>query len=209
MSNRDSERSSGKRGRPRAADARRAGDTAAEEILDAAAELFSSRGYAATSTRAIAEAVGIRQASLYHYFATKDLILSALLESTVQGPLAMAREIAASGRDPLDALLTLARSDAGQLLSSTFNVGALYHLPEVSGEAFAAFRADRTELAQHYHRLAAGVIGDATDPRAHLPLRLVEAVIGLRSDGTVGPEDPQRNSQMVDAICAGIAKVVR
>ena len=40
-------------------------------------------GYTGTSTRTIAEAVGIRQASLYHYFKTKDDILCALLSQTV------------------------------------------------------------------------------------------------------------------------------
>ena len=37
-----------------------------EQILEVAARLFTSKGYAATSTREIAEAVGIRQASLYY-----------------------------------------------------------------------------------------------------------------------------------------------
>src|ERR1700761_5422625 len=60
------------RGRPRLEQSRRPGNTAREEILDAAAELFTNLGYASTSTRRIADAVGIRQASLYHHFATKD-----------------------------------------------------------------------------------------------------------------------------------------
>ena len=47
-----------------------------EEILAAAAGLFAERGYAATSTRLIADTVGIRQASLYYHFANKEQILS-------------------------------------------------------------------------------------------------------------------------------------
>ena len=65
------------RGRPRLEQSRRPGKTAREEILDAAAELFTNLGYASTSTRGIADAVGVRQASLYHHFATKDDILDA------------------------------------------------------------------------------------------------------------------------------------
>ena len=45
-----------RRGRPRIIDQRRPGDTPREEILDAAAELFTECGYTATSTRAIADA---------------------------------------------------------------------------------------------------------------------------------------------------------
>ena len=41
-------------GRPRSGGRQRPGGTPREEILDAAAELFTSRGYAATSTRMIA-----------------------------------------------------------------------------------------------------------------------------------------------------------
>ena len=36
-------------------------------ILDAAAELFSTRGYEAVTLRDIGNAVSIRHASLYHY----------------------------------------------------------------------------------------------------------------------------------------------
>ena len=68
------------RGRPRLEQSRRPVNTAREEILDAAAELFTSLGYASTSTRRIADAVGVRPASLYHHFATKDDILDALLD---------------------------------------------------------------------------------------------------------------------------------
>src|SRR6201987_1299652 len=81
------------RGRPRLEQSRRPGKTAREEILDAAAELFTNLGYASTSTRRIADAVGVRQASLYHHFATKDDILDALLAGTVDEPLRVAAEL--------------------------------------------------------------------------------------------------------------------
>lgn len=204
----------GKRGRPRANDPRRPGATAVDEILDAAAELFTQRGYAATSTRQIAEAVGIRQASLYHYFPTKGEILTALLEATVQAPLALARSVVSADGAPLDRLLTLARSDAGQLLAARYNLGALYHLPELAADEFAEFRADRAELASHYRSLAAAVVGDDGDPRVLLPFRLVESVIGLRSDGAVGPGASSGSGagfddgDVMDAICRAIQRVL-
>ncbi len=40
---------------------------ARERVLDAAEILFSERGYAAVTLRDVAQAVGIRQASLYHH----------------------------------------------------------------------------------------------------------------------------------------------
>ncbi|WP_461165389.1 TetR/AcrR family transcriptional regulator [Tsukamurella serpentis] len=198
----------GRRGRPRANDPRRPGATAVEEILDAAAELFSRGGYAATSTRQIAEAVGIRQASLYHYFPTKGEILTALLEATVQAPLQIARSVVEEEGPALDRLLRLARSDTGHLLSARYNLGALYHLPELAADEFAEFRADRAELAEHYRTLAAAATGSDDDPRTLLPFRLVESVIGLRSDGALGPGSGRDNDSAVDAICDAIRRVL-
>lgn len=48
------------------------------EILDAALELFSVQGYGATSVSQIADAVGIRKASLYSHFSSKQEILDTL-----------------------------------------------------------------------------------------------------------------------------------
>lgn len=53
-----------------------------QEILDAALELFSTQGYEATSVSQIADAVGIRKASLYSHFASKQEILDRLLQVT-------------------------------------------------------------------------------------------------------------------------------
>ena len=54
-----------------------------KEILDAALELFSVQGYEATSVSQIAEAVGIRKASLYSHFENKQAILDELIQSTL------------------------------------------------------------------------------------------------------------------------------
>ncbi len=51
-----------------------------EQILDVSLDLFSVRGYEATSIAQIAEAVGLRKASLYSHFANKQDILDTLVE---------------------------------------------------------------------------------------------------------------------------------
>src|SRR6516162_5197506 len=114
------------RGRPRLEQSRRPGNTAREEILDAAAELFTKIGYAGTSTRRIADAVGMRQASLYHHFATKDDILAALLAGTVDDPLQLASELLAEDGPAAPLLHALVVADVSQLCTSTWNLGALY-----------------------------------------------------------------------------------
>jgi AcrR family transcriptional regulator len=60
-----------------------------ERILDVAARLFSERGFAGTSTRDIAEALGVTKAALYYHFPSKDAILTEL----VAQPLAAVRAV--------------------------------------------------------------------------------------------------------------------
>lgn len=57
-----------------------AGD-AGEKILQAAAELIAERGYAATTTRAIAERAGVNEVTLFRRFQTKRGVLEALSAS--------------------------------------------------------------------------------------------------------------------------------
>jgi AcrR family transcriptional regulator len=181
------------RGRPRLERPRRPGKTARDEILDAAAELFTTGGYANTSTRRIADAVGVRQASLYHHFATKDDILDALLTGTVDEPLRMAAELIAEEGRAAPRLHALAVADATQLCNSTWNLGALYLLPELRVDRFEGFRLHRNELRDRYQKLAAAVIAECSGPidAAELPFRLVESVINRRSDdGVCPPEQP-------------------
>lgn len=50
------------------------------EILEAAAQIFSQKGFHATSMQDIAEAVHLQKASLYHHISSKQEILLNLLE---------------------------------------------------------------------------------------------------------------------------------
>jgi AcrR family transcriptional regulator len=183
--------SSDGRGRPRLERSRRPGKTAREEILDAAAELFTGRGCASTSTRRIADAVGVRQASLYHHFATKDDILDALLAETVDEPLRLAAKLLAEDGPAAPRLYALVVTDVAQLCASRWNLGALYLLPELRLDRFEQFRLRRAELRDRYRSLAAAVIAECGGPAEadDLPFRLVESVINRRSDDTECPAE--------------------
>lgn len=52
-----------------------------EKVVTAAVRLFAARGVARTSMRRIAKAVGITDATLYHYFPSKDALLEAAFRS--------------------------------------------------------------------------------------------------------------------------------
>jgi len=179
------------RGRPRLEQPRRPGGTAREQILDAAAELFTTQGYANTSTRRIAEAVGVRQASLYHHFATKDDILDALLAGTVDEPLRVAAELLAGPGPASQRLHTLVAADVTHLGATIWNLGALYLLPELRIDRFAEFRCRREELRDRYRQLAQAVVAECGGPShaVDLPFRLVESEINRRSDDQSCPPE--------------------
>ena len=177
-------------GRPRLRPASNAGVRPREEILDAAAGLFVSQGLAATTTRQIAERVGIRQASLYYHFAGKDEILLELLTQSVRPSLQVAAMLESRCRDdPAAGLYALALIDVRTLTRAPHNIATLYLVPEVQGEEFASFRAEREQLQAAYGRL-----GRAAAPAAlsagldeiligTLAMQVVESVIHLRRSG--------------------------
>lgn len=96
-----------------------------EEIVLEAARLFAERGYEGTSMADVADRVGLRKASLFHHFASKDELYEAAL-GTLIGSLSGAVFTAASAEgsflDRLDALseavvdALAADPDVGRLL---------------------------------------------------------------------------------------------
>lgn len=52
-------------------------------IQEIALDLFTERGYEATSLREIAEELGVTKAALYYHFKTKDDIVTSLLEDRI------------------------------------------------------------------------------------------------------------------------------
>ncbi|NGO10120.1 TetR/AcrR family transcriptional regulator [Streptomyces sp. HC44] len=171
---------SGRRvGRPRAERRPDSGLSVRDELLTAAAELFTTRGYAATTTRAVAERAGMRQASMYHYVSGKEDLLAELLESTVTPSLAYARQLLAEDMTPAeDRLWDLCRTDVELLCGGPHNLGGLYLLPEVRAERFAGFHAVRAELKDAYRQLLAATAAGGALAKTELDLR-TDLVFGL------------------------------
>ncbi|MFE4001502.1 helix-turn-helix domain-containing protein [Nocardioides sp. YIM B13467] len=183
---------------PRATSGRRAWMEPREELLDVAAGLFVDRGFTATSTRDIAEAVGIRQASIYYHFPSgKEEILEELLERSIRPTLDRIEKIEILGTEtdagPEVLLYLVVVLDVRTLAGAPRNAGVLARLPEVQcKEVFEPFGAARNELRNAYARLGTQVAAavrpapattPAPDLLGTLLLQLVEVVIGMRSEG--------------------------
>ena len=76
---------------PRAAKGPRRRD---QEVLDAAAKVFHTRGYADASVQHIADELGILKGSLYHYIDSKEDLLFRILDETHDEVQAILEEVA-------------------------------------------------------------------------------------------------------------------
>jgi AcrR family transcriptional regulator len=74
------------------------------QAIAAAARVFARSGYARATTGDIAQALGIRQASTYYYFASKEDALLQVCELGAQGHLERLVEIASSSLPPTEKL---------------------------------------------------------------------------------------------------------
>jgi TetR/AcrR family transcriptional regulator, cholesterol catabolism regulator len=75
-----------------------------QEIERVSARLFAHNGYHRTTMRDIARALGMNQASLYHYFTGKEDILFKLMNDAMDDAMAVLEEICAEKRPPEEKL---------------------------------------------------------------------------------------------------------
>ncbi|SFB66916.1 transcriptional regulator, TetR family [Polaromonas sp. OV174] len=139
------------RGRPRkTADERDEGNRRVG-LLHAAARLFREKGFAATSTRDIAAAVGMRSGSPFYHFESKGALLYAVMEQGMQAALrrqAAALQVAESSAPDASALLrVLIRNHFEVLLGpgSDFVPVTLYESRSLTAQqrgALASLRSD-------------------------------------------------------------------
>jgi TetR/AcrR family transcriptional regulator len=104
-----------------------------DRILQRALELFSSRGYDATSVREICEAAAITKPTLYHFYGSKEGVYRAIVNGALEAFRAAVGH-AVEGEGPLRdrlrrfilASFTSARSDPDR---ARFVLGLIHHPP--------------------------------------------------------------------------------
>ena len=97
-----------------------------QRILYEASNLFAARGYHATTTREIADAVGIRQPSLFHHFRSKGEILQVLLTSDLDRSVALVESAASSPGPAADRLYDFLVADVELVCGSPYNLSGVY-----------------------------------------------------------------------------------
>ena len=81
-----------------------------EQVIKAAIDLFSTKGFNGTSIRAIANAMGMSISNIYHYFGNKEGLILAILEQSSKRLLETLRQVSKQDMDPLDRLKLLIES---------------------------------------------------------------------------------------------------
>jgi AcrR family transcriptional regulator len=81
-----------------------------DELLEVAIDLFAANGYAGTSIRDIANAVGRSVSNVYHHFRSKEDLWLAILEYSVRGLPERLREVAYGDAGPLENFKLLLRT---------------------------------------------------------------------------------------------------
>jgi AcrR family transcriptional regulator len=81
-----------------------------EAILAIAAEIFSQKGFAATTVREIADAAGILSGSLYHHFDSKETMVDEIISKFINEMVTSYTAIVDEVEEPTEALRQLIRT---------------------------------------------------------------------------------------------------
>jgi AcrR family transcriptional regulator len=196
-------------------EAPRATDSARERILRAAEALFAERGYARTTTRAIAERAQVNEVTLFRHFGAKQQLLRAVIEAANAGTLqGLAAE---SPGDYRAELLRLGRDEVYNMLQHQSAVRLLVceaaHDPELQAIVVGGAHQNQARLAGYFRRqIAAGVVRPELDPEvlAHAFYSLTSSYVMQRTllgaAATPGLPVEALVEQLVEIFVRGTAK---
>ncbi|MDQ3688793.1 MAG: TetR/AcrR family transcriptional regulator [Chloroflexota bacterium] len=150
--------------------------TTRERILYEAAALFARQGYHGTTTREIAEAVGVRQPSLFHHFRSKKSIVEAILDWDLDIALPRVRAIAARSDSAAVRLFMYLHADVTHLASAPYNLSGVYTEEVIAASDFAPWASRRDEL----HDIVEGIVreGMASDEFVHMDSNIIRHALG-------------------------------
>ncbi len=130
-------------------------------IVDAALDLFSTRGYEGTSIRDIAGAVGMTTASLYYHFSSKDELFVIVHGLSIDAVTSAVAAAIAGIKDPWDRLEAAAGAHCATLFETDGTRAILTaHISDGLADVNAALVAQR----DGYARLVQGLVDNLVLP---------------------------------------------
>lgn len=179
-------------------DSLQASETTYERLLTEAAAMFRRYGYEGTSTRALAEVLGIQKASLYHHMSSKEQLLYEVSTRSMDRMDARIHAAVQAQTEPVEKLIALIESHVTAMLEHPDPYAAnLLELRSLKGEHARQLLQRRRE----YERLVVRMVEAAQDNGAirkdieaqHLGRLLLGTMNWLlfwyRPEGPLSPED--------------------
>jgi AcrR family transcriptional regulator len=181
------------------------GDGTEQRLLREAARMFRRRGFAGTSTRELAAAVGLQSASLYHYMESKEDLLYAIC---LTGNELMIKAVAEAieGLEPIQALETAIRAH----LTTAIDNRDVYLTTLAEGKSLSpGRRRDVSAKREVYAELLGGIVEKAQESgqlRTDIPVEHLMTVLRnllswtifwFRADGEMSIEEFARLTHKV------------
>ncbi len=117
----------------------RRGERTRERVLAAATELFAAKGFAPVTMRAIGDAAGIDNSSLYRHFASKSELAREVLDRAMAGLAAPVRECAAATPATLEGVIDLVLTAAVHLWDQPETARLILHWVTSAQDAATGF----------------------------------------------------------------------
>ena len=176
----------------------------ADRILQGALELFSAKGYEATSVREICEAAGITKPTLYHFYGSKEGVYRALVDGALDDfSRAVTRALQAPG-SAVDRLQRVGRAyfeRARARRDLCRFIFGLVHNPATS--------APRTDFPSFYDEVVAKIAaeveagvarGEFVPGRTDLRMLILMGALGEALCGYLIAGKPQLSAALADAL---------
>lgn len=157
------------------------------KILQAALELFATRGYSSTTVDAIAEVAGVSTGLLYYHFENKPALLQAIFEQSLSDVHAT---FAAADREPraADRLPALLRS-AAVIVPRHRNFWAVWYGLRMQSAVLKSLGPSVMEFAAAIARTLEGYLRDVDWPEPEIEAQLLFAQIdGMCQHYVLDPE---------------------
>src|SRR5689334_16589662 len=178
----------------------------APEIIEAAARVFAERGFHGATTQDIADVLGIRQASLYHYFPSKEGALEMVCLYGGAGFVEVAKAIAAGPGSAADRLARLIKAHLAPLIDRSDFVRVFLnerqHLPTESRRRIG-------KLSRGLERIFEDVLKEGVrrgEFRSDLDTRL--AVLGILGMANAVANWYRSEEVAIDRISAEFARLI-
>jgi TetR/AcrR family transcriptional regulator, cholesterol catabolism regulator len=182
------------------------GESTPERMLEAAAVLFSKKGYAATSTREIATTLGIRKPSLYYHIDTKEDLLYAICKSSLDQIRVDVKAALEKVHHPLERTRVLVRAHISNLArDQARHAATVSEMRALSGDR----QAEVIALRDAYEKLVRSVLKGAQVAgvlRKDIPVKyLCLSLLGLLNRVEVwyhrsGPLSPEELARVFETI---------